>query len=247
MVLTFICWGWDLRLAMVSWLSRSRRLSRSSSSALSARESLSRSSTSAKRFVFCCTSRSSSTSLARVSSASRCSWDSCSCSPAFSWQRTGQTRPCHPQLPITLPPPLPPPATHLQVGAVAARCLLLLPPQLPQLPLAHLHLLPQALVLGHQQVPVLLRIRAALRRERMGGDMESPCTQGAPACCPHGSPSPLYGGALRVLFSVFPFKAPGAHQSACPFGNHLACWTEEPPAAPREPRPTEGLSLPTAV
>lgn len=80
---------------MVSWLSRSRRLSRSSSSALSARESLSRSSTSARRFVFCCTSRSSSTSLARVSSASRCSWDSCSCSSAFSWGRTGQPGPCH--------------------------------------------------------------------------------------------------------------------------------------------------------
>lgn len=72
---------------MVSWLSRSRRLSRSSSSALSARESLSRSSTSAKRFVFCCTSRSSSASLARASSASHCSWDSRFCSSAFSWPR----------------------------------------------------------------------------------------------------------------------------------------------------------------
>ena len=69
--------------------------------------------------------------------------------------RRAQPRPWHPR-------PHRSPAAHLEVGAVPARRLL--PPQLPQLPVTRLHLLPQPLILSRQQVPVLLRIRATLRR-----------------------------------------------------------------------------------
>lgn len=121
---------------------------------------------------------------------------------------------------------MPPPVAHLQVWAVPARCLLLLLPlQLPQLSLARFHLLPQPLVLGRQQVPVLLRIRAALSGSGWDRTWNLHASQGAPACCPQGSPSPQCAIPRESL--------------PVPLG------ITQPPV-PREPQPTEGLSLPTA-
>lgn len=86
--LTLTGGDWARRLAMVSWLSRRRRLSRSSSCAFSARQSFSRSSTSASRSVFCCTSRFNSESMPLFSATSSWSWDSLSRSWALSCRQT---------------------------------------------------------------------------------------------------------------------------------------------------------------
>lgn len=66
--------------------------------------------------------------------------------------------------------PLGPPWSwaHLAVlAALAGGCRL--GPQLLQLCLAAPHLLPQSLILHHQQVPVLLQIGASLQRDRAEG------------------------------------------------------------------------------
>lgn len=47
-----------------------------------------------------------------------------------------------------------------------------------------------------------------------------------------------------MAFSVLSFKAPGAHQSACPIGSHSACGTDEPPAAQGSPSPQRGFHFP---